>query len=199
MFNKQTTKRQFLYKKSYIDHRLQNDVMKDGVAYIPCKVANMDDIISRFSVKGCESLDSEFEAFVIGYTEFIPSEYPVVLKIIGPEFTPAEKKIISETVASDMDYLLGKTEETRRTRKRRFLGMVIGTIVTGVILGFAKRLIEDVPLEFFFVLFWLFADALVRYLFLEKLDFKEERIRAGRLASLKVEFEVSEEPTDLIA
>jgi hypothetical protein len=77
--------------------------------------------------------------------------------------------------------------------------MVIGTIVTGVILGFAKRLIEDVPLEFFFVLFWLFADALVRYLFLEKLDFKEERIRAGRLASLKVEFEVSEEPTDLIA
>jgi hypothetical protein len=66
--------------------------MKDGVAYIPCKVANMDDIISRFSVKGCESLDSEFEAFVIGYTEFIPSEYPVVLKIIGPEFTPAEKR-----------------------------------------------------------------------------------------------------------
>ena len=36
--------------------------------------------------------------------------------------------------------------------------------------------------------FWLFADALVRYLFIEFGDYKNEKIRAGRIASMKVEF-----------
>lgn len=45
-----------------------------------------------------------------------------------------------------------------------------------------------VPLEFFYVLFWLFADALVRYLFIEFGDYKNDKNRAGRIASMKVEF-----------
>ena len=51
-----------------------------------------------------------------------------------------------------------------------------------------KIITDDVPLEFFYVLFWLFADAFVRYLFIESTDYKNDKIRAGRIASMKVEF-----------
>ena len=37
-------------------------------------------------------------------------------------------------------------------------------------------------------MFWLFADALVRYLFIEFGDYKNDKIRAGRIASMEVEF-----------
>ena len=57
-------KEQFLYKKSYLKNRLQQDVMEDGIAYIPCKVQGINDIISKFSTKGCESLDPEFLYYI---------------------------------------------------------------------------------------------------------------------------------------
>jgi hypothetical protein len=66
--------------------------------------------------------------------------------------------------------------------------MVAGTLGSGILLALIKEFVDEVPLEFFYVLFWLFADALVRYLFIEFGDYKNEKIRAGRIASIKVEF-----------
>ncbi len=191
MLDKRRKRAAFLKKKSHIETRLQHDVMEDGIAYVPCKVEGIDDIISKFSVEGCESLNSEFANFVIESVDCIPSEYPVVLEINGPEFSDAEKGIIAEALSSEWSYRLGIVEEDTLRRKRRFIGMMAGTVITGCLLGFVKRIFADFPFEFFLVLFWLFADALVRYLFIEKLDFKEERVRAGRLASMSIEFNVS--------
>lgn len=191
MFDKRRKKAAFLKKKSYIEKRLQHDVMEDGIAYVPCKVEGIDDVISKFSVEGCESLDSAFAEYVIESVDYIPSEYPVVLQICGPEFSDTEKGIITDAISSEWDYRLGMAEEDSLRRKRRFLGMMAGTVITGCMLGFAKQFFADFPLEFSFVLFWLFADALVRYIFIEKLDFREEKVRAGRLASMKVVFNVS--------
>ncbi len=188
MFKNSGFRREFLYKKSYLDRRLQSDVIENGVAYIPCKVKNIDDIISKFSVKNCESLETDFLTYIIDFAEFVPTEYPVVLKISGTKFTSEEKTIIRDTVTADMNYILGRTEEYINLRKKRFIYMIIGTVLSGVILFIAKKMCEGVPLEFFYVLFWLFADTIVRYIFIDKLDFKEEKIHMGRLASMTVDF-----------
>ncbi len=188
MFGKRSSRKQFLYQRSYLDRRLQHDVMEDGIAYVPCRVQSMGDIISKFSVGGVECLNSEFLNYILEYADFIPSEYPMVLDLYGPSFTPEEKKIIRETVAADMDYLLGKTEETIHRRRRRMAGMIAGTVISGAVLTFAKQWWYEIPLELLYVIFWLFADSFVRYLFIEKLDFREEKIRMGRLAGLQVRF-----------
>lgn len=185
-----SNKKEFYSKKSYIDRRLENDVMEDGKAYIPCKVTGIDDIISKLSVKNCETLDFEFLNHIIGFAEVIPAEYPVVLEIRGPEFSSEEQKTITETISSEMNYILGKTEQDNRRLKRRFIGMIVGTIASSIILISVRKYFSFVPLEFLYVLFWLFADAVVRYLFIEKLDFKKDKIKAGRMASMKIEFVV---------
>ncbi|MCR5055246.1 MAG: hypothetical protein K6A69_10435 [Lachnospiraceae bacterium] len=185
---KYKNKQQFLQKKSHLEKRLQKDILENDTAYIPCKVGGMEDIISKFSMDGFFSLDAEFLEFIMGYVECIPPEYPVILEIYGPKFSSEEKNLITETISDEMAYILGRCEEENEIRKRRFSFLVLATIVSAIILGFARRLIEDVPLEFFYVIFWLFADALVRYLFIEKKDYREEKIRMGRLASMKVEF-----------
>ena len=53
---------------------------------------------------------------------------------------------------------------------------------------FNWKYLGDIPQEFFYVLFWLFADAFVRYIFIESRDYRDKRIGAGRIASMKVEF-----------
>ncbi len=194
MGNRRENRKQFLYKKTYLKRRLQHDVMENGIAYIPCRVDGLNDIISRYSIRGLETLDPLFLGFITEYAEFIPSEYPMVLEIHGPAFSEAEKRVITDTVMADLDYMLGKNEAMNLRKRKRFYGMMAGTVISGIMLTFARKWILDVPLELFYVIFWLFADAFVRYLFIEKLDFREERIRIGRLASMKVEFVEESEP-----
>ena len=71
--------------------------------------------------------------------------------------------------------------------------MVIGTVISGILLALIGKYLEDIPEEFFYVVFWLFADSLVRYIFIERGDYRDKRIGAGRIASMKVEFVEDEE------
>ena len=65
---------------------------------------------------------------------------------------------------------------------------MIGTVISGILLALIGKYLGDIPQEFFYVLFWLFADAFVRYIFIESGDYRDKRIGAGRIASIKVEF-----------
>ena len=189
MFGKRNKLEDFYNKQSSLKHRLEKDVIRDGIAYLACKVDGVYDILSKFSVKGLEAgLNSEFIDALLNFVDCIPQEYPLVLEIHGPRFTEEEKEMIKEAVISDADYLLGKTEAENRHHSRVFWWMVAGTLGSGILLALIKEFVDEVPLEFFYVLFWLFADALVRYLFIEFGDYKNEKIRAGRIASIKVEF-----------
>ena len=188
MMNEDNNIRKFLSKNSLLERRLKNEVLEDGIAYIPCRVENMEDIISRYSVRGCESLNSEFADYIMSFVECIPIQYPIVLEIYGSKFTDEEKKIIVDTIVSDGDYQLGRTIQENRHHRMVFIEMVIGTIVMGLIITFIGQYVGGIPREFFYVLFYLFADAFVRYLFIERGDYRNEKISAGRIASMKVEF-----------
>ena len=188
MFGKRNKLEDFYNKQSSLRQRLEKDVIRDGVAYLACKVEGLDDILSRFCIKGLESLNGEFIDALLNFVDCIPQEYPLVLEIHGPKFSEDEKEMITNAVLSDADYLLGKTEADNRHHNKVFWSMVAGTVGSGLLLGAIKLFIDEIALEFFYVLFWLFADALVRYLFIEHGDYKNDKIRAGRIASMKVEF-----------
>ena len=189
MFGLKKDKREEFYnKRSQLESRLKKDLIRDGVAYLPCKVRGIDDIFSKFSTESIMAVDSEFTDALLNTVDCIPQEYPLVLEIHGPKFSQEEKELITETIISDADYMLGKTEAEYRHHRKVFWGMVAGTVGSGILLGAIKHFVDEIPLEFFYVLFWLFADALVRYLFIEHGDYKNDKIRSGRIASMKVEF-----------
>ena len=178
----------FLNKKTLLEHRLNNEVLEDGIAYIPCHVQNMEDIISKFSIRDCPSLDSEFSDYIVDFIECIPIKYPIVLEIYGAKFSEEEKQIIVDTIAADGDYELGRIIQENKHHRLVFVEMVIGTVISGILLALIGKYLEEIPQEFFYVLFWLFADAFVRYIFIERGDYRDQRIGAGRIASMKVEF-----------
>jgi len=189
MFGLKKDKREEFYnKRSQLESRLKKDLIRDGIAYLTCKVRGIDDILSKFSTESFMAVDAEFTDALLNTVDCIPQEYPLVLEIHGPKFSQEEKELITETIISDADYMLGKTEAEYRHHRKVFWGMVAGTVGSGILLGAIKHFVDEIPLEFFYVLFWLFADALVRYLFIEHGDYKNEKIRAGRIASMKVEF-----------
>ena len=173
--------KRFLNKKSFLKYRLNKEVLEEGIAYIPCYVQNMEDIICKYSIRDCVSLNSEFSDYITDFIECIPIKY-------GSKFTEEQKKIIVDTITSDGDYELGRIIQENRHHRLVFGEMVIGTVISGILLALIGKYLGDIPQEFFYVLFWLFADSLVRYIFIERGDYRNQRIGAGRIASMKVEF-----------
>lgn len=178
----------FMNKESFLEQRLNKEALRDGVAYIPCHVESMEDIFSQYGTKDFMSLNSEFTEYVTSFLDYIPAKYPIVLQIHESGFSEEEKKLIIDTIAAEGDSELGRIIWENRHHRKLFLGMILGTVFSGILLAVLGKYLDDIPQEFFYVVFWLFADEFVRYIFIERGDYVAQRIGAGRLASMKVEF-----------
>ena len=174
-------------KRSNLKKRLEKEFLDHGIATIPCKVSGMDDIISGYSVEGYESLNSGFVEYINDIVDLVPAEYPVVISIVGHNFTAKEQEIIRNTIEADFDYDLGYVEKENHHHMKIFWWMLVGLVITGIILMILDRW-DTIPKELLFVFFWFFADTFVDYLLLGGRELRKQRIKAARLACIKVTF-----------
>ena len=54
----------FESRKGHLDYRLKRDYVKNGIATIPCRITDYSDVISAYSVKGCETLNPDFDEYL---------------------------------------------------------------------------------------------------------------------------------------
>ena len=174
-------------KKSNIETRLNNEFIDHGIATIPCKVSGMEDIISPYSVPGYESLSGSFVEYISGIVDAVPDYCPIVLSIVGHKFTEEQQNVIRNTIVDDCAYALGSVEKENRHHLNIFLLMAAGLVLSCILLAVLKWQ-ESIQLELLFVLFWFCADVFVSYLLIDGRQLKKQRIRAARLACLKVAF-----------
>lgn len=174
-------------KRSNIGKRVEAEFIDHGIATIPCKVSDIDEIISSYSVPGYESLDSDFVDYLSSIVDFVPEQYPIVLSIVGKKFTEEEQKVIKSTIEYDLAYNLGSAEKDSRHLIKMFIIMIIGTILSGMMISIFDWW-SAVPTETLYIFFWFFAYTIVEYIFLDGRDLKKQRLRAARLACLKVVF-----------
>lgn len=187
--------RLFEARKGNLDHRVNRDYVRNGIATIPCRISDYSDVISTYSVRGCESLNPDFADYLKASAEVTPPECPIILNIIGDCLKQDEKKIIEETILDDFAYDLGIVEKEERRHTKTFSLMFFGLFISGLLLWLSETLAE-VPRELFFVMFWFMGDTLCDYIFLTGHDLRRNRRLAGRLASIKVTFSESYEEPD---
>ena len=170
-----------------IDDRVKRDYASNGIVTLPCQISDYNDVISTYSVKGYETLNTEFSDYIKTSVEFAPPEYPIVLNIIGDCLSQEEKKTISDTIQDTFAYELGMVEKEEKRHTEVFILMMVGLILT-VILLYLTRTMDDEPRELIFVMFYFTGDTLCDYILLTGHDLRHNRRMAGRLASIKVVF-----------
>ena len=180
----------FESRKGNLDYRVKRDYIRNGIATIPCRISDYNDVISAYSVKGFETLNTEFVEYLQSAAELAPPEYPLVLNIVGDCLSEDEKKTIEYIIRDDFAYDLGVVERKEKRHMRIFCGMFFGLIISGVLLYLTHVLAEE-PRELLFILFWFMGDTLCDYIFLTGHDLRMDRVLAGRLASIKVVFSES--------
>lgn len=177
----------YLRKKPNIDEMILDDVIDNGIAFIPCKVSGMEDIINKYSVVGHETLDGGFADYVKSYAEDIPTKYPIALAICGHKFTKDEQKTIAEIIKDYFTYELGLI---RRDNKKNLITFIIMTLVM-ILCSFILRSLPntDVTLiEYIYVLFWVGADVCFVFLLFDGRADRKRRILASRMTSLYIYF-----------
>lgn len=122
------------HKKSNIEARLKNEFIDHGIATIPCKVNDIEDIISPFSVPGYESLNGSFVEYIRGIADVVPDYCPIVLSIVGHKFTEEQQNVIRSTIVDDCSYSLGSVEKENRYHLRVFLWMAVGLVLSCILL-----------------------------------------------------------------
>ena len=187
--------RLFDRKKSYIESRLQRDYIRNGVATIFCRINSYDDVVTPYSVKGHEATDLEFIEYVRGAAKVIPDEHPLVLNIVEDCLSEEERQTIREVIHDDLAYDFGMVEQEENRQWKIFIYTIIGLIVSGIILVLTETW-DDIPREFFFLLFCFMGDGIFEYVFFTGHELRQERRLAGRLASIKVIFSKTYEPPD---
>ena len=184
--------RLFERRRGHLDYRIKRDYVRNGIAVIPCHVSDYSDVINPYSVKGCETLNTDFFDYLTTAAEVTPTECPLVLNIIGDCLTQEEKQTIDEVIRDDLAYDLGMVEKAEQRHRRIFIFMWIGLILSGALLWFTKSLADE-PRELLFIPFWFMGETLCDYIFLTGADLRHQRRLAGRLASIKVIFSDSYE------
>lgn len=186
---KQIRKNLRLYKSKRSDSakRAESEFIDHGIATIPCNVSGMDDIISHYSVPGCETLNGEFVDYLKSIVALIPDQYPIVLNFVGKKFTEQEQENIRNTIEYDLAYDLGFAEKESRHTLKMMLFFIVGTVLTCFMIAsfdwwpsFSMSLLE--------IFYWFFAYTFVEYVFIEGRDIRKQRIRSARLACIKVVF-----------
>ncbi len=182
--------RLFEARRGQLDHRVKKDYVNNGIATIPCRISDYSDVISTYSVEGCETLNTEFTEYLKSAAEVTPTECPLVLNIIGDCLSEKEKQTIEDTIRDDFAYDLGMVEKEEKRHIQTFNLMFFGLLFGGILL-WLTRVLADEPREVFFILFWFMGDTLCDYIFLTGHDLRRDRRLAGRLASIKVIFSES--------
>lgn len=180
--------RKFSEKKVDYAKYMRDIYIENGLAFISCKVKGLYDIVDPYSVEEYEWLNESFARYVESNAAYIPTEYPIVLEIIGGHFSDKQKEVIEETILDYYGLALGdKQIDLIRNRRKIFVISVIAIIVAVIAWLLDAFSYSTILQESVMILVWFFVEDVVE-LILERIDLKEEKTDAAQLASVAVRF-----------
>lgn len=163
--------------------------MEKGEAYITVKVDSIEDIISKYSIKDYEWINSEFAQYIEESAYYIPMETGIVLEICGAKFSDEEKKVIENVIKNYFGLVLEDKEFDLMLNKRRSNLLLVMGILSLLVYAFIHtKNIGAVLTELLFLAIWFFIWEYGDYGFIKDSELKLEKIYAGQLASAKIRF-----------
>lgn len=129
MTTKQHFKRQFDNKKIHTAELLSRIMVHDDTGYIVLQASSVTDVISSYSVRGYEYLNSEFKGLLDKFIEFLPDTFPVILEITGCDFTEAEQEQVQNAIWHEYEYdYLAENRDMKKTILRAASSLLFSLI-----------------------------------------------------------------------
>lgn len=163
--------------------------IEKGEAYISAKVNSIDDIISKYSTKDYEWINSEFASYIEESAYYIPLEESITIEICGGNFSDEEKDMIKRVIKDYFGLKLGdKFLDLDINKHKSFILFLFGIISLGVFAILSNFSIITAVNELLLLLFWFFLWEYADLGWLTRSNLRLEQIEAGQLSTAKIVF-----------
>lgn len=183
--------RRFRRAKFNYNKFLQRYYIENDDAYISAKVTSYQDIINPFSIKNYEWVNKEFVAYIEECAYFVPPENKIILDICGCKFTQAQQSTIRRVILDYFGLQMEDKMSDLADNTKNIIRLLLGLVLSGIFyiaIGFTPLGSFILVEEFKIVLFWFFLWELVDRIAIERRDLQTEKLYAGQLAALRIEF-----------
>lgn len=166
---------------------INNFYIENQVAYIICKCDNLKDIVSKYSCEYYEVINKDFADYIEYNAYYIPTNYPIVIKIIG-KFNESEKGVINNVIKDYFGLKLGDKElDIKENNKRQSVILLFGIASLFIFYLLSTLNLVSLILEPFLIVVWVFLWEYVDTLVFKRNKLLKEKTEAIQLASVKIE------------
>lgn len=168
---------------------VKNYYIDKGAAYISAKVNSIDDIVSKYSIKNYEWINSDFASYLEESAYYIPMEESIVIEICGGNFSEDQKDLITRVIKDYFGLQLGdKIMDLDINRKRS--NILLGFSIFGILLVamLNKFNIIGTVAELFIFILWFFLWEYGEMAFLDRSELQEQKLEAAQLSTAKIVF-----------
>lgn len=176
----------FNYEKFVKRYYIENED-----AYISAKVSSIGDIVNPFSVKNYEWVNKEFVTYIEESAYYIPPENRIKLEICGCKFTPEQQTVIRRVILDYFGLQLEDKKDDLTENGKIIFRLIMGAVLAGIfyLIVAASPFYSSLLVgELISVLFWFFIWELVGRVLLERRQMKAEKLYAGQLADMLINF-----------
>jgi len=168
---------------------VKNYYIDKGVAYISAKVNSIDDIISKYSIKNYEWINSDFANYLEESAYYIPMEESITIEICGGNFSEDQKDLITRVIKDYFGLQLGDKIMDLDINKKRS-NILLGFSFFGVLLvAMLNRFdIIGTVAELFIFILWFFLWEYGEMAFLDRSELQEQKLEAAQLSTAKIVF-----------
>lgn len=162
--------------------------MHDGVAHIEVQANSLGDLLSPYSTANRPRLNPDFIDFIDTEANHIPVEESIEVDIVGGDLTEKGRNTITSLIRLHYGFELAESELELKLNRRRCLKLLAFFIVTAAIFFIMAIRHDTVFLEIPAIGAWFSLWELFNSAWLDRGDLKLNRIEAGQLASMQLNF-----------
>ena len=168
---------------------VKNYYIEKGAAYISAKVNSIDDIISKYSIKDYEWINSDFANYLEESAYYIPMEESIIIEICGGNFSDEQKELITKVIKDYFGLQLGDKIMDLEINKKRSTILLFFSLFGILLVAMLNRFdIIGTVAELFIFILWFFLWEYGEMAFLNRSDLQEQKLEAGQLSTAKIVF-----------
>lgn len=178
----------FARKRFDVDKAIEKRYLSGDVAVIVYNTDDIDSIIDTHAPEGYDMVSGAFVDYISYHTEFISSNYPLVVEICGMKLDEEDRKRVKRAYQAYYDMELGmyrheKLEMLKKTAYNLIMAAITYQLYTLTKQGFAPAICDGFNLFFF-----LFANEFA-YTFVYRIkDMMDRHKKTGQMASASIKF-----------
>lgn len=167
---------------------LEQVLFDDSCVSLGCNIEHPEDVICPSGMADLDIISDEMADYLLSALPFIKQKYITKLEITGASFKASTQERISDAIRNYLAFLISEQEAERQDNRNTSIVFAIGLLISTILLYIWGKNVNVAVHEFIMVAFWFFADYLLEFILLSRIEINSMKKTLEKLINMKITF-----------